>query len=123
MGTLGCHGQDVGNARWLRLLGGEQELRNYLVGQAHVRVLGEPEEVHPWNQDGVRWHQEGEGACRPHFLHGEASLKAKAVKAKAVKAKLPCDTPVVVASCIDLIAFKAYQGCGALAFREMSAFR
>lgn len=33
-----------------------------------VRVPREPQEVHPWHQDGLRWSEEGEGQERPDHV-------------------------------------------------------
>lgn len=33
------------------------------------RWIGEPEEVHPGNEDGVRWIEEGEGQKRLDFMY------------------------------------------------------
>merc|ERR1712136_133189 len=35
---------------------------------AHVRVPHQPQEVHAWDQDGLRRHQEGEGTRGPHLV-------------------------------------------------------
>ena len=33
-----------------------------------VHLPREPQEVHPWYQDGLRWSQEGQGAQRPGYV-------------------------------------------------------
>merc|ERR1711948_4232 len=56
------------------LLRSEQEFWHRLVGQAYVRVLGQPEEIHPGHEDGVCWHQEGQGARGLDRVHENARL-------------------------------------------------